>query len=384
MMVIMTWCVHIKADHQVKIAYILSNINKALAFEWIACGLREEFDLFFILLYPGESHLEKFLREKNIKVYPVYYSGKKDLLPALFKIRRILTREKADIVHAHLLDGGLAGLYAARLAGVKKRIYTRHHATSHHVYHPHAVRYDRLINRMATKVVATSLNVKQVLMEKEGVSEGKIEVIHHGFDLSAFANEDAGKVLAMKLRYNPDSKSPVIGVISRYIELKGIQYTVEAFKKILTAFPGALLILANSTGRYKAVITAMLKELPQGSYLEIPFENDLVHLYRLFDVHVHVPVDSHSEAFGQTYVEALAAGIPSVFTMSGVAPEFISNRRNALVVPFRNSEAIAASVMELLADKDLMKLIIDNGRKDVWDKFSIEGMLSALKKLYRK
>jgi len=365
-----------------KVAIILSNINKALAFEWIADAMHGDFDLHFILLYNGTSELETYLRERKIKVYPLNYAGKKDLVNTIYAIRKILKKEKIELVHAHLLDAGLAGLPAARWAGIKKRIYTRHHATSHHIYHPHAVRYDRIINSLATVIVATSRNVKQVLMEREGVPEKKIRLIHHGFDLDSFSVRNDEKISRLKAKYNPDGKYPVIGIISRYIELKGIQYTIPAFKKLLEHYPHALLLLANASGKYKPAISALLNELPEGSFREIAFENDLVSLYHLFDVHVHVPVDEHSEAFGQTYVEALAAGVPSVFTHSGVAPELIRDKENALVVPYRNSGAIVHAMEEILKNNDIRSRIIRQGMTDVKAQFGVDRMISELKKLY--
>lgn len=365
-----------------KVIFILSNINKALAFEWIADGLYRDLDIGFILLYPGQSELEIFLKERDIKVWPLYYSGKGDLIKSVLVIRKILKSEKPDVVHAHLLDAGLAGLMAAWLSGIKKRIYTRHHATSHHVYHPHAVRYDRWINYLSTHLVATSENVKQVLIGREHVSENKIHLIHHGFDLEAFLHPDIKKTEILKSKYNPHNRSPVIGVISRYIELKGIQYTIQAYKKLLEKHPDSLLILANASGKYASQIKQLLSGLPEHSYIEIVFENDLINLYHLFDIHVHVPVDAHSEAFGQTYIEALASGVPSVFTMSGVAPEIIRDRKNACVVPFRSHEAILDAIEELLLNRDLCKQITSQGKIDVKNLFGIATMISSLKKLY--
>ena len=40
----------------------------------------------------------------------------------------------------------------------------------------------------------------------------------------------------------------------------------------------------------------LLQDLPAGSYREIVFENDLVNLYQLFDVHVHAVSYTHLRA----------------------------------------------------------------------------------------
>jgi glycosyltransferase involved in cell wall biosynthesis len=158
---------------------------------------------------------------------------------------------------------------------------------------------------------------------------------------------------------------------------------IPAFKKLLVDYPNALLILANAKrGDYAQEINTLLSELPRESYREIEFEYDLFALYRLFDVYVHVPIDPELEAFGQTYVEALAAGIPSVFTLSGVAPEFIEHERNALVVDFQNSEQIHQSICRLLDDKVLRTHLSTTGKSDVNARFSFSKMIARLEDIY--
>ena len=80
------------------------------------------------------------------------------------------------MVHTHLFEASLLGLSAAKFTRVKRRIYTRHHSTYHHEYYPKAIKYDRLINFLATEIVAISNNVKEVLRRKEGVAENKNKI----------------------------------------------------------------------------------------------------------------------------------------------------------------------------------------------------------------
>lgn len=365
------------------IIYIISNIDKAVAFEWIVnCLDKNRFQLSFILLNPTDSHLEGFLKEKGVAVERVCYRSKKDIWRAFYQIYRLLKKNKAQLVHTHLFEASLLGLLAARLAGVSKRIHTRHHGSQHHEYFPRAVFYDKLINFLSTAVVAPSSNVKQILVEREGVDPGKVQVIHHGFELAQFSVVKKERVQALQHLYNPDKRRPVIGVISRYIELKGIQYIIPAYKSLLRLYPNALLLLANANGSYQSHIRTLLADLPPQSFREISFEKDLFSLYKLFDVFVNVTIDHHSEAFGQTYVEALASGVPSIFTLSGVASEFIVHRHNALVVPYQNSEAIYEALVTLLEDEDLRSALISQGKQDVSSRFALSKMIESLEYLY--
>ena len=220
-----------------------------------------------------------------------------------------------------------------------------------------------------------------MLVEKEKANPGKIALIHHGFDLEKFQNPDADKVQKLKERYGTVGKYPVIGVIARYTEWKGLQYVIPAFAQLLGSQPDAKLLLANANGDYKPQIQHLLQQLPPGSYTEIPFEEDLYSLYGLFDIFVHVPVNPEIEAFGQTYVEALAAGVPSVFTLSGVAAEFVEDGKNAFVVPFQDSNAILRAVVHLLASSELQETIRRNGLA-IAQGFGLQKMMKELSNLY--
>ena len=366
-----------------KVTYIVSNINKAFAFEWIAEELnKDRFVLTFILLNPGPSALETELIKNNIKVKRIKYSGKKDMPFSFIRVFFILLFDHPDVIHAHLFDSCLISIPAGFIAGIKKRIYTRHNAVYHLEEYPHMVKYDRMINRLSTDIVAISNNVKEILIKEENVYPSKIKFIPHGFRLEEFENISESRTVALKIKYQCKGRYPVIGVISRYIGWKGIQYIIPAFEELLKIYPNALLMLANANGDYRLEIHKLLENIPPDNFIEIPFEEDLFALYKLFDVFVHTPIKAQSEAFGQTYIEALASGIPSVFTLSGIACEFIEDKRNAMVVDYKNSDAIYTAIVELLNNKNLVETITNNGNEDVWNGFQLNKMISSLEELY--
>jgi glycosyltransferase involved in cell wall biosynthesis len=367
-----------------KIAYIISNINKALAFEWIATYLNQDkFELHFLLLNPNNSALEDFLKDRGIPVTSLLYKDKSDLPKSIWGIYQYLKQHQIQIIHCHLFEACLTGLLAAKIANVNKRIHTRHHSTLHHTYFPRAVFYDRFINWLSTDIVAISENVANVLHNKEAIPLEKVSTIQHGFILSHFEDIPKERITILQNKYLIDhTLYPVIGVIARYTEWKGIQYIIEAFKQLLLVHPDALLVLANARGDYQPAIQILLNELPTKSYVEIPFEDDIFALYHLFHLFLHVPIDKEIEAFGQTYVEALAAGIPSIFTLSGVAREFIQDEYNALVVPFQDPGAILQAMHRLLTSPELVQKLVSNGKKSVYRRFTLQQMMQKLEDLY--
>ena len=229
--------------------------------------------------------------------------------------------------------------------------------------------------------MATNKNVSRVLIRDEGLPERKLRVIRHGFDLSRFARVPQSEVDELAKRYDVVDCYPVVGVIARYLDLKGIQYIIPAWKRLRKEFPDAHLILANARGPFAGEIERQLAGVSASAFTEVPFEHNIFALYKLFDIYVHVPVDPEIEAFGQTYVEALASGVPSVFTMSGIAPEFIRDEHNALVVPFEESAPVFEAMKRLLTEPELRERITRRGEVDV-EQFGIDGMIRALEGLY--
>ncbi len=365
------------------ITYIISDISKMIALEWI-CTFRDQnqTDLSFVLLNENDSEIEAFVKHHNYPFIRIRYRGKKDLPLAIVSTIKFLRKIRPDIVHCHLFDACAVGLTAAWLSGVKRRIYTRHYSTLHHVYFSKAVKYDRFFNKIATEIIAISALVKRVLIERERVPEHKVHLINHGFLSEEFGKIDNERITKFAKKYNIQQNDILIGVIARYTELKGVHHIIPAFIKILSEYPVAKLLLANSHGNDEKYIRSLLQQIPEHRIIEVKYERDMGALYNNLKVYVHTPINEHIEAFGQTYVEALMAGVPSVFTLSGIAAEFIVHERNALVVDFQNEEQIYHAIKRLLDDHQLYDRISQQGKKDAIAMFDLPVMIEKLEKLY--
>ncbi len=297
----------------VKIVYIISRTDKALSFEWLAEKLNKElFEISFILLNPGASRFEYFLNQRKIPVIAIHLKSKLNYPLAFLRLVGCLFKLKPDIIHCHLFDATVLGLLAGKLAGIKRRIFTRHHAMVHYNEFPSGRKWDRLCNFLATDIIAVSKNVEEILIRRDNADPAKVSVIYHGFELPYFLKTDPERILILRKKFRlVDDNFPIVGIISRYLEWKGIHYIIPAFRKLLEKFPKAHLVLANAAGNYLPEIRKMLNELPEDNFSEIVFEEELSSLYRLFNIFIHVPVDPTVEAFGQIYVESLLSGVPS-------------------------------------------------------------------------
>lgn len=370
-----------------KILVIMFQILKAQEHEWFATQMnRNLFDIEFVMINSKDSHLDKFLKNHDYKVYNYVYSGKRSLIPITFSLFLLMWRNRYDVIHTHLFEANLIGLTSGFLSGVPKRIMTRHSGDYHHVYYPKAVKYDRYCNKLATHIIAISENVKMILLDMEGVKSEKITLIHHGVNFDDYNRTDdfRQRVNAIKSKYSLNTDGPVVGVISRFIEWKGVQYIIPAFRRLLNDFPNAILVLANASGTYEDEILKLLKDLPESAYRLIKFENDVPALYATFNCFVHVPISQTSEAFGQTYIEAMASEIPMIISLSGIASEFAKNEENCLIVPYCDSDAIYSSLSVLLNNHELREKLQKNGYDTVRKYFDNRIKIDKITSLYLK
>lgn len=367
-----------------KICYIISDIDKAVYFEQTALALRNNgLDVAYILINCTNKHLHLFLTENGFDVFTIEAGQLIKSRKAIQECKAILKQRTPKIVHCHLAQANWIGLWAARLAKIPTRVYTRHSGVPLQLNWKEKV-IDRIQNRLATRIISISKNIDD-LLKKQGVDEKKRCIIHHGFQIERFTHPDSTETNRIKNQYNPKNQSPNIGVIARWMEWKGIHYVIDAFSTLLNEYPQARLYLfgASDNADFSEEIQKKLQQIPARNYCIVPFEQNVYDLYQLFDVYVHVPVNPHCEAFGQTYVEALAAGIPSVFTLSGVAREFVKHEENALVVPFENSQAIFESIVRMIREPKFAETLSERGKKDVKHLFDFQTATQKLVDLYR-
>lgn len=87
------------------------------------------------------------------------------------------------------------------------------------------------------------------------------------------------------------------------------------------------------------------------------------------------------EPFGLTGIEAMSCGIPVVgFDVGGVS-EWLKNGYNGILVPERDTTAMAGAIDQLLNDKELRKSLGKNARLSVEKNYCKQKFLNQFKNL---
>lgn len=89
---------------------------------------------------------------------------------------------------------------------------------------------------------------------------------------------------------------------------------------------------------------------------------------KLMAAHVFV-LASWSEPLGVAYMEAMSCEVPTIGTNAGGVPELITSGEDGLLVPPKDPDALAETLMRLAADPDMAKSIAQAGRARVVAQF---------------
>lgn len=231
----------------------------------------------------------------------------------------------------------------------------------------------------------------------------KCVVIPHGTDLSHFAATAEVQRRAQELRQRYGG--PLILFVGLLRYYKGLSFLIEAMPQITpvgTSFPrtssagepgaGAgeptgfarlLVVGEGPQGQEWRELTRQLGLEKKVIFLGRVSEEDLVALYHACDLFV-LPAIHRSESWGAVQIEAMACGKPVVCTELGTGTSFVNvHGQTGLVVPPRDSAALAQAIGALLQDEPLRRQMGQRARERAEAEFSFTTMVERLVDLYR-
>jgi glycosyltransferase involved in cell wall biosynthesis len=90
------------------------------------------------------------------------------------------------------------------------------------------------------------------------------------------------------------------------------------------------------------------------------------------------------EPFGLVVIEAMAMGKPVIATNAGGIPEIVEDGQTGLLIPLKDSTAMAEAILKLLNDDPLALRFGQAGRKRVEEHFDIRSNVAKVEKVYRE
>lgn len=254
----------------------------------------------------------------------------------VWRLRRLLRRVRADLVHTNSLHSW----YGWAAAALSRRPHVWH-AREIVVQSKAALRVERFLCRhFAALVIAASHAVAAQL------DPDNVVVLEDAPDAAAWQPTNAGR---FRSEFGIADDAFTVGVVARLDPRKGIDVALDAFARLPDPRRDARFVIVGDPipgqEAYAARLTERVAEDPGvrwcTDWRDVPGA--------IADLDVLVLASVEPEAYGLVLVEALASGVPVVTTDIGGAPEIVAHvdRGAARLVPPRDANSLARAIDEL-------------------------------------
>lgn len=373
-----------------------------------------------IAVSSGGKDLDEVAEREGVKTIALEMtrtiSPLKDLI-SLWKLYRLLKKEKPQIVHSHTPKAGIIGMLGAKLAGVPIRLHT---VAGLPLMEAAGIKrkvldfVEKSTYSCATKVYPNSNGLYDFILKNDFCAPQKLKIIgegsSNGINTDFFSPTQVSEQTQTQLKYDLQimDKDFVFVFVGRLVGDKGINELVKAFElmtndelrmtnelqitnknigmmdddksssfdirhlKLLLVGP-----LETELDPLKSETLKTIKENP--NIISVGFQKDVRPYFAIANALVF---PSYREGFPNVVMQAGAMGLPSIVTNINGCNEIIKEGKNGMIIPVKDTEAIVHAMQKLIEDKDFYLQLKSNARPMIQSRYEQSVVWNALLEEY--
>ncbi len=338
-----------------------------VAAERLAFGLREEgHEVLLLVGQDGEARERYEQVGLNPRVSPMYLTDKWHLWRywrARRALRRLLQRERPDVIHSNDLPTHQMVSDAARGLGIPR--------VCHHRFPFPGLAIDWMLKFGAEH----HLFIAQALMDEMTAESARLRassraVVFDGLPLPSIPSAEVRRRAREALGLPLDRLMVIIA--GQVIERKGVADLIEAWALLPAECRArAELVIAGDDllghGEYRRAMEQLAAERGVPARF-VGFQKNIGQWLTASDV---ATVPSHVEPMANANLEAMSYGLPLVSSRVGGIPEAVLDGETGLLVPPKSPAALAEALARLLTDEPLRLRLGQQGRRRCEEVFSL-------------
>ena len=313
-------------------------------------------------------------------------------LICLYKLVKLFTREKPEIVHSETPKAGLLGMMAAKMARVPIRIHTVA-GMPLMVATGAKLKLLKFIERFtyscATNVWPNSESLKSFILENNFTKSEKLEVIgkgsSNGIDLAKFnktlLRNNALEEIKKNIAYDKNCKYLLF--VGRIVKDKGISELVNTFNQLLKKDPSLKLVLV---GQFEKQLDPLSPAIEK----EITHNNSIIHIYWSGRVEYYMSLadffvfPSYREGFPTVLLEAGAMKLPIICSNIGGNIDIVKHKETGLLFDTYNEADMQEKLAWALQNKEEMMKMSESLYHTVSTEYNREKFWAQMNLQYKK
>lgn len=330
-------------------------------------------DVFFSVLFSIFAKKRVNKAKEILKSTGLSAAKRRRLLMKGMGYARVFALHRPDFIIAHFMsEASTVAMVAATVLGVPYAISA--HAKDVTV-NPHCMK--QKVENAAFVLICNKHAYDACVKSVDPEFAGKVLLKYHGLEIRDFERTD------------PQNEVPVILNIARLEEKKGHSYLFEAarmlyeegFKfKLIVVGPGSLYPELSDY-----IVTHGLMDVVDilGGGEGLPF-SETKRFYDRADIFAFPGINTEegdADGIANVLLESAASRLPIVATDSGSTTEFLQDGASALIVPQRDSAALAVAMKKLITDKEMARRLSDAAYQKVSADFNIFNTAAIIEEL---
>jgi glycosyltransferase involved in cell wall biosynthesis len=371
---------------KIKILYVIDSISFGggeRAFAQIIKGIDKERFEIYCACFPVGEFVEKI--KNYAQIMPLNLRNRYNLFN-ICKLIKIMKEKNIYVVHTQGGRGDFFGRVAAGLA--RTPIIISSVAAPVEVYDVNLIKraiymiLDRLSERFVDKFIVVSDTLIKRLIKAHKAASEKIIKIYNGVELEEY-DYDIDIGLAVRKEFNLESNVLLVGAIGRLAWVKGLNYFIQAIKRIEDSSPeigDKIRCLIVGEGNLRKKLEDLAKSLHiEKKIIFTGFRKDIKEILSALDIFV---LSSVYEGQPIILLEAMAMAKPIVATdIPGIEETVIDGVSGMLVQP-KDHLALAQAIIAFLKDKEKAQKMGLEARRIAEEKFHIEDKIRQHEQLY--
>lgn len=292
---------------------------------------------------------------------------------AMLQLALLIRSRQIDVVNTHSGKDTWLGSLAARLAGARLLVRTRHLSV------PLSTSPLNFVHRMADGIVTTGETIRQELISRNRLPAERIVSIATGVAVRRFDPQvvDASAVrrelgLAAELR--------IVTMVAVLRSMKRHDLFVEAARTLSERFPAAhFLIVGDGPGREG--IAALIRAAGLEERITMTgYRQDVEAVMAASDV--VVLTSDRNEGVPQSLSQAMAMAKPVVAAPVGSTAELVRHEETGLMAACGDASSFAAAIARLLDDPDLGQRLGEAARRHILANYTDDIMIDRTIQFY--
>ncbi|MBQ2999425.1 MAG: glycosyltransferase [Clostridia bacterium] len=298
-------------------------------------------------------------------------------LSAISQYIALFRQIRPDLINCH---GALSARLAAKICGVRVRLYTRHCVYPLPEWQKRGIGkffLGKVQGMLSSHMIAVAYSAKENLTEM-GVLASKVSVIINGVQsLRAVSDEE---MQALRASLGISGEDTVIGICARLEACKGHSCFLEAAERLLRRDPNYRFLIVGD-GSLRKKLEDVCRENRIAPYVIFTgFCEDVSPYFHLMKININCSVGTETSSLALS--EGMSIGLPAVVSDYGGNTYMVREGENGFVVPQNDPAKLAEAIFRICSDEALYDRLSRGAKERFLRELNAEAMTKKTEKLY--